>query len=558
MNRYALFHKSESNYCFPRKKDEITIRLRTSRDDNISSVYLVYGCKYDFYAIQHQEKMELRYQDNLFSYYEVSIKLSDVRLTYVFKIISSGKTYYFSEDGLSETYDFAYNFYNCFQYAYIHENDVLEEVEFMKNAIFYEIFIDRFRMGNKNKDLSYINMKWEDKPTPTSFAGGDIQGIIDSLDYLSELGITALYLTPIFKSKSNHKYDIADYYQIDEQFGDEKTLLELVSKAHEKNIKVVLDAVFNHISENNYLFEDVKKNKEKSKYYDYFIFKGDEYECFSICKYMPKLNTDNEKVRKYLIDVGKYYIEKFDIDGWRLDVSDEVSHSFWKEFRKEIKKIKKDAVLIGENWHDASKYLQGDEFDSIMNYSFTKALLDYLAFDKFTSKMMADRLNELQTRNIDSVNRMMLNLIDTHDTLRFYTEVNKNIDKYLLALALLYFYQGVPCLYYGDESLMEGGYDPDSRRGFVKNTQNKAFDLIVELGKLKKEKDFCSGELYIKNEGDILILKRKFEKGSYCLLINNGLPYIYQAKNVILSHNYNNNVMEKYSFVIERRDENEG
>ena len=105
---------------------------------------------------------------------------------------------------------------------------------------------------------------------------------------------------------------------------------------------------------------------------------------------------------------------------------------------------------------------------------------------------------------------------------------------------------------------MEGGYDPDSRRGFVKNTQNKAFDLIVELGKLKKEKDFCSGELYIKNEGDILILKRKFEKGSYCLLINNGLPYIYQTKNVILSHNYNNNVMEKYSFVIERRDENEG
>lgn len=557
MNRYALFHKSESSYCFPRKKDEITIRLRTSRDDDISSVYLVYGCKYDFYALQHEAKMSVRYQDNLFSYYEVSIKLSDVRLTYVFKIISQGKTYYFSEDGLSETYDFAYNFYNCFQYAYIHENDVVEEVEFMKDAAFYEIFIDRFKMGDMNKDLSYINMNWDDKPTPTSFAGGDLQGIIDSLDYLSSLGVNALYLTPIFKSKSNHKYDIEDYYKIDSQFGNENTLKELVKEAHKKNIKIVLDAVFNHISEDNYLFVDVKKNKEKSKYYDYFIFKGDEYECFSICKYMPKLNTDNEEVRKYLIEVGKYYIEKFDIDGWRLDVSDEVSHSFWKEFRKEIKKVKKDAVLIGENWHDASKYLQGDEFDSIMNYSFTKALLDYLAFDKINSKMMADKLNELQIRNIDSVNKMMLNLIDTHDTLRFYTEVNKNIDKYLIALVLLYFYQGVPCLYYGDESLMEGGYDPDSRRGFIKNQQNKAFKLIIELSKLRKEEDFYSGELYIKNDDDILILERINKKMCYRLLINNGSPCIYKSSNIILSNNYIQDVLEKNSFVIERRDENE-
>ncbi|MGN1295287.1 MAG: glycoside hydrolase family 13 protein [Bacilli bacterium] len=557
MNQYALFHKSESSYCFPLKKDEITIRLRTSREDDISSIYVVYGCKYDFYAVQHQEKMMLRYQDSLFSYYEVSIKLSDVRLTYVFKIISQNKTYYYSEDGLSETYDFAYNFYNCFQYAYIHENDVLHEVEFMKNAIFYEVFIDRFKIGNKEKNTSYINMKWNEKPTPTSFAGGDLQGIIDSLDYLSSLGINALYLTPIFKSKSNHKYDIEDYFQIDEQFGDEATLKELVTKAHEKNIKIVLDAVFNHISEDNYLFKDVKKNKEKSKYFDYFIFKGDDYECFSICKYMPKLNTDNPHVRQYLIGVGKYYIEKFDIDGWRLDVSDEVSHSFWKEFRREMKKTKKDVVLIGENWHEASKYLQGDEFDSIMNYSFTKALLDYLAFDKFTSKMMADKLNELQIRNITPVNKMMLNLIDTHDTLRFYTEINKNLDKYLIALTLLYFYQGVPCLYYGDESLMEGGYDPDSRRGFIKNCDNDAFHLIQELSKLRKEPSFTSGELYIKSEGDILILERQSQKDCYRLIINISSPCTYKAQNVILSNNYKLNILGKYSFVMERRDDNE-
>ena len=367
MNEYALFHKTESNYCYPTSENEITIRLRTSNKDNISKIYLVYGCKYDFYCVQHQKEMELRYVDKLFNYYEVHLKLKDVRLTYIFKILSENKTYYFSEDGLTTTYDFKFNFYNCFQYAYIHSSDIHKEVDFMKNSIFYEIFVDRFAIGNKEKDTSYINMQWDELPKSKSFAGGDLQGIIDNLDYLQSLGINGIYLTPIFKSISNHKYDIEDYYKIDEQFGDEETLLKLVKIAHDKGIKIILDAVFNHISEKSPLFQDVLKNGEKSKYYHWFIFKNNEYECFSICKYMPKLNTDNKEVQDYLINVGKYYIEKFDIDGWRLDVSDEVSHTFWKKFRNELKSLGKEIILIGENWHDANKFLQGDEFDSIMN-----------------------------------------------------------------------------------------------------------------------------------------------------------------------------------------------
>ena len=552
MNEYALYHKTESNYCYPTSKNEITIRLRTSNKDNISKIYLVYGCKYDFYSIQHQKEMELRYVDKLYNYYEVHLKLKDVRLTYVFKILSDYKTFYFSEDGLSTTYDFKFNFYNCFQYAYIHSSDIHKEVDFMKDAIFYEIFIDRFAIGNKKKDMSYINMKWNELPTPKSFAGGDLQGIIDNLSYLKTLGINGIYLTPIFKSISNHKYDIEDYYKIDEQFGDEEILMKLVKTAHKKGIKIILDAVFNHISENSPLFQDVLTNGKKSKYYNWFILKNNEYECFSICKYMPKLNTDNKEVQDYLINVGKYYIEKYDIDGWRLDVSDEVSHSFWKRFRIELKSLGKDIILIGENWHDANKFLQGDEFDSIMNYAFTKALLDYLAFNKFSSKDMSDKLNELLTRNTEQVNKMMLNLIDTHDTLRFFTEVNKDLDKYLIALALLFFYEGVPCIYYGDESLMEGGYDPDSRRGFTKDIKNKAFKLITKLTELRKEQEFINSKLYIKYENDTLILERISKNYIYRLNVNIGLNYKYEVENNLLFNNYNKGVLKTNGFVIER------
>ena len=552
MNEYALFHKTESNYCYPTSENEITIRLRTSNKDNISKIYLVYGCKYDFYCVQHQKEMELRYVDKLFNYYEVHLKLKDVRLTYIFKILSENKTYYFSEDGLTTTYDFKFNFYNCFQYAYIHSSDIHKEVDFMKNSIFYEIFVDRFAIGNKEKDTSYINMKWDELPKSKSFAGGDLQGIIDNLDYLQSLGINGIYLTPIFKSISNHKYDIEDYYKIDEQFGDEETLLKLVKIAHDKGIKIILDAVFNHISEKSPLFQDVLKNGKKSKYYDWFIFKNNEYECFSICKYMPKLNTDNKEVQDYLINVGKYYIEKFDIDGWRLDVSDEVSHTFWKKFRNELKSLGKEIILIGENWHDANKFLQGDEFDSIMNYAFTKALLDYLAFNKYSSKDMSDKLNELLIRNTEQVNKMMLNLMDTHDTLRFYTEINKDINKYLIAITLLFFYEGVPCIYYGDESLMEGGYDPDSRRGFKKDINNKAYQLITKLASLRKEQEFINSKLYIKHNNDLLILERISKEYIYRLNVNISSDCKCNIDNQLLYNNYNNGFIKTNGFVIEK------
>ena len=221
----------------------------------------------------------------------------------------------------------------------------MDTVDWMRSAVFYQIFVERFRQGNEKKDTSYINMKWDEKPTPKSFAGGDLAGIIEKMDYLKELGINALYLTPVFRSISNHKYDIIDYFTVDPQFGTKEELRQLVKLAHENGIRVVLDAVFNHCSMEMQQFQDVLEKGRESRFYDWFIIDGDfpepekmNYECFAACNYMPKLNTANEEVQDFLLEIAIYWIREADIDGWRLDVSDEVSHGFWRRFRKAVKK----------------------------------------------------------------------------------------------------------------------------------------------------------------------------------------------------------------------------
>lgn len=222
MNESAILHIPDSQYCFAVGEKKLVIRLRMAKEDADASVTLIYAGKYQFQQSREQIPMEIRYTDRLYHYYETTLVLTDVRLAYVFCIRQQGTTYYFCEDGVVLQYDFAEGFYNFFQMPYINRNDVLPTVKWMKNAVFYQIFVDRFFCGNTKKDRSYINMEWGALPTPKSFAGGDLCGIIEKLDYLKELGITAIYLTPIFRSISNHKYDTMDYMQIDPQFGTKK------------------------------------------------------------------------------------------------------------------------------------------------------------------------------------------------------------------------------------------------------------------------------------------------------------------------------------------------
>lgn len=527
----AIFHKPETEYCYAKSQNRVALRIRVAKKDR-PEISIIYGCKYDFFQNHFEAQMSLSFTDNLFNYYTVELNLKDVRLVYVFQIKEGDKIYYFSEDGLTQDYDFSLNHYNAFQFAYINSADVHRRVEWLKNARFYQIFVDRFERGNYFKKDGYINLSWGEIPEPTSFAGGDLLGVAHRLDYLINLGINALYLTPVFKSKSNHKYDIIDYFSIDEHFGGERDLAYLINKAHEKGVKVVLDAVFNHASSDCKEFKDVIEKGKKSLYYDWFIINGDcvdtqnpNYECFSSLGYMPKWNTSNPEVQKFLIDIGLYWIEKYDIDGWRLDVSDEVSHEFWKKFRLAVKEVKPDCAIIGENWHDANPYLRGDEYDGIMNYAFTKACLDFFVYKKVNAQGFAEKLNSLLMRNTDTVNSMMLNLLDSHDTHRFITLANGDISALEGALSVLYFYSGAPCIYYGTEIALEGGYDPDCRRtmNWKKAEENSELKRIIcSLAHLKKNrKELCSDGIRIYAKGDLLVIERG-EKGEILRLIVNG------------------------------------
>lgn len=533
MNRHAIQHIVDSAYCFPVADKEIVIRLRTARND-IQWVQIIYESKYIFGMSQKRAYMVKAYASKLYDYYEIKLQLTDTRLAYVFYINDGEKSYYFSEDGITESYNYELGFYNFFQYPYINQADIMRKVDWMQDAVFYQIFIDRFKMGNTDKDTSYINCQWGDIPTPKTFAGGDLRGITEKLDYICETGCNAIYLTPIFRSISNHKYDISDYYRIDEHFGNGEDLRELVTKAHARGMKLVMDAVFNHCSDELTQFQDVVEKGRKSRYYDWFIIQGDKpdkelgnYEMFASCAYMPKFNTSNPEVQQFLIDIACFYIREYDIDGWRLDVSDEVSHDFWRQFRKAVKACKPDAVIIGENWHDASSYLHGDQYDSIMNYAFTKACLDYFAWENTDALNFAWKLNDLLMRNTDTVNRMMLNLLDSHDTHRFYSEVGENKFKMKAALCLLYMYVGTPCIFYGTEILIPGGYDPDCRRcmdwdkALSDGEYADIYELLNRLSNIRRKYIMTEERVHIYAVGDIFILERNSSAYQISLAINN-------------------------------------
>lgn len=521
MNIQAIYHRPESNYCFATDGKTIVLRIRFAKGEQICKLSVWYNTKYHIAQQQFKQKMQLIASDTQFDYYKATLRLGDPRLAYLFYFEYDNKPYYFCEDGLVSTYNFNLAYFNSFQFAYINDDDVIQNVGWLNNAVFYQIFVDRFCCSDKAIGIkSKINAEWDELPTPTSFYGGNLDGITENLDYIKELGATAIYLTPIFKSKSNHKYDTIDFYCIDESFGDKESLKRLVEKAHEKGMRVVLDAVFNHVSHDFARFKDVMKKGKKSKYFDWFVIDGEKirqappnYACFGDCEYMPKLNTCNKEVQNYLVDVMLYWMKECDVDGWRLDVSDEISHGFWRKVREAVKSQKSDSALIGENWHNSESFLRGDQFDSIMNYALTKRMMDFWVDESIDEKQLADRLNSLYMRYSDVTNNMMFNLLDSHDTARFFTKVNKDRNRLLCAIATLVFLPGSFNLYYGTDILLEGEYDPDCRRtfDFSKLQEKDIIDFQISLKevlKLKRQPAIKNGKLKIYSKNDAVVIER--------------------------------------------------
>jgi len=346
----------------------------------------------------------------------------------------------------------------------------------LQDAIFYEIFPDRSASGDPDNDPPNVQ-KWGTPPTTWGFQGGDLRGILQRFDYLLDLGITALYLTPIFQSSSTHRYNTTDYYKIDPKLGNLDDFHALLDTAHRNNVRLILDGVFNHCGRGFFAFSDVLENGENSPYKDWFHIKrfpldaytpgeAENYLAWWKFKSLPKFNTANRQVRQYIFDVARYWLEQ-GADGWRLDVPNEIDDdTFWEEFRHAVKSANRDAYLVGEIWTPDPRWADDRHFDGLMNYPVRDALLRLLSAGTLDMPHFVGKVEELlKTYPRENVYAMYVPL-GSHDTERLFTKIGRDTARAKLAFLFQFAYPGAPAIYYGDEIGLEGEKDPDSRRAF--------------------------------------------------------------------------------------------
>lgn len=345
----------------------------------------------------------------------------------------------------------------------------------LPDAIFYQIFPDRFANGDPDNDPPNAQ-KWGSHPTIHGFQGGDLRGILQRFDYLLDLGINAIYLNPIFYATSNHRYNTSDFYQIDPRLGTMRDFQDLLNLAHQNNVRIVLDGVFNHVGRGFFAFHDVLENIDHSAYKDWFHihrFPMDAYgygdainfEGWWRHKSLPKLNTNNPAVRQYLLDVARYWIRQ-GIDGWRLDVPNEINDdTFWEEFRHVVKEENRDACLIGEIWHADPRWANDKHFDGLMNYPVRDALIACWNGRETVVAFAEHVENLLKLYPRENAYSMYVTL-GSHDTERLMSILHNDLNRVKLAFLFLFGYPGAPAIYYGDEIGLEGGKDPDCRRAF--------------------------------------------------------------------------------------------
>ncbi|NNV06147.1 alpha-glycosidase [Geobacillus sp. C56-T2] len=476
MFKEAVYHRPTDNFAYAYDERTLHLRLRTKKGD-VDKVELLHGDPYEWRNGAWQfETMPMKKtgSDEWFDYWLAEVQPPYRRLRYGFVLHAGEETLVYTEKGFYLTPpadDTAYYF--CF--PFLHDVDSFHAPEWVKDTVWYQIFPDRFANGNPAINPEGVRPWGSEDPTPTSFFGGDLQGIIDHLDYLVDLGISGIYLTPIFRAPSNHKYDTADYLEIDPHFGDKETLKTLVKRCHEKGIRVMLDAVFNHCGYEFAPFQDVLKNGESSPYKDWFHIRDfplqseprPNYDTFAFVPQMPKLNTAHPDVRRYLLDVATYWIRECDIDGWRLDVANEIDHEFWREFRRAVKAQKPDVYILGEIWHDAMPWLRGDQFDAVMNYPVADAALRFFAKEEINAREFAERLMRVLHSYPATVNEAAFNLLGSHDTPRILTVCGEDVRKAKLLFLFQLTFTGSPCIYYGDEIGMTGGNDPGCRKCMI-------------------------------------------------------------------------------------------
>lgn len=564
MRKNDFYHQPKSVDAYSLDSEHFHIRLKTTKG-LVQTVTLLWGDGFEFRFVnglhlwqKHEISMIKVAESSDFDYWGVVISPKYKRIKYAFII---NDTHLLGNRDLFDwhefpviTYENQELLYRFFNFPWMNESDILSVPDWVRKTIWYQIFPDSFRKHNQDFELfDKFHERPIDRPV---FYGGDLKGIIEKLPYLHDLGINGLYFTPIFKSRSQHKYDIVDYYEIDPAFGTKSDFKRLVDEAHKLGIKVMLDAVFNHTSYYHPFFLDIVKNGKNSPYYGYYKFFQDppinfdvdeelspvngrkiferihtegpflSYHSFAFGYGMPKTNFDHPKMREYLLNVGKYWIKEFNIDGWRLDVANEVSHDFWREFRKNCKEIKSDVFILCENWYDSEPWLKGDQFDGAMNFDLMFSVWSFFskkAFVHYSSQDLTDRILDYISRYPQQVLPAMFNMLDCHDTERLFSLVNHNADLFKQAFAFLFSLPGAPVIYYGDEIGIPGDGPRGNREPMVwnKNVQNQDFFLFFKrLIALRKTNPILSDIPFnfISTDDESVLI---FKKSDHYFIFNN-------------------------------------
>lgn len=481
MNFAAISHRCAFTDAYALDENRIVINIRTGKD--IRSVTLIHDDPYaggatGFMAWDGKpQPMELVRELERNLIWSVTLEPKFKREQYYFEISDGTQCVLLFEDGFysREEAEKPGRLKQYYKFPWLNPADVIMPPEWVNDTVWYQIMPDRFCRGSDSPKRFGLR-KWGDHKHIHfwDMYGGDLKGITSKLEYLRDLGINGIYMLPLFLSNSNHKYNTFDYDTIDPDFGTEEDMVELVEKAHALGIRVMVDAVFNHSGTEFAPWVDVVKKGPESQYWDWFfvgkwplpVLPGStadgRYMSFAFAPYMPKLNTNHPEVIAYFMERCKNWIRRWNIDGIRFDVGNEVSHRFLKELNRGLKAEKPDIFLLGEIWHDSVQWLQGDEYDSVMNFPFLETLHNFW-LDGQSARQLMYGLNRCYQLYPEQVNRVLFNFLDNHDTMRAVTRCGSK-DVFFQQLAMLMTLPGSACIYYGTEIALEGGNDPDCRR----------------------------------------------------------------------------------------------
>ncbi|MFA7075933.1 MAG: glycoside hydrolase family 13 protein [Candidatus Izemoplasmatales bacterium] len=481
MKNIKLRHYESKDYISPLKLNQLQIKLEVICG-SVKEIRIKYWKRFKDkdYIIKSMDNYSIESNS---PYYEVVVESPEnLRyLNYYFIVTVDDGEMFFSRDGLGFCEPIRF-----FEYQYINGLDCYKPLNSFEGRVGYQIFIDRFFRVESTKNIDGI-VKWNSSPTRENFFGGNLRGVIQKLNYLKDLGVSVLIFMPIFKSISNHKYDTVDYLIVDPSYGSLDDLRELVRKAHDLDIKIILDGVFNHIGYYSDIFQNVLEKGVNSKYYNWFIFNESDtlnedlkYLAVGDYKWMPKLNYESLELREFIINVCKYWIDKCNIDGWRFDVFDEIPEIFRIELSKSLKEYKNDIFLIAETWHDGYELMANNQVDSVMNYLYRNCIIDYFIDRRINSIEFKNRLEWLKFRYPSYTENVLYNLLGSHDTTRIMTLANNNFDNILQAYVFLLTTPGMPVIYYGDELGMTGEVDPDCRKAMVWNEVGNKFNQEIK------------------------------------------------------------------------------